>query len=106
MVTVGVLAHFTFKAGSESAAEQFFQNGRIVVDQQPATTVWFAFRLGPTTYGAFAAFASDEDREALLSAGGPKMAQSNSDLFERPPSFERVDIVAARQVSNFCSESG
>lgn len=77
MVTVGVLAHFHFKPGSESAAEQFFQNGRIVVDQQPVTTVWFAFRLGPTTYGAFAAFASDEDREALLSSGGPKLAASN-----------------------------
>ena len=102
MVTVGVLAHFHFKPGNESAAEQFFQNGRIVVDQQPPATVWFAFRIGPTTYGAFAAFASDQDREALLSSGGPKLAESNADLFDRPPSFEKVDVVAARQASNFC----
>lgn len=102
MVTVGVLAHFHFRQGNESVAEQFFQNGRMVVEQQPATTVWFAFRLGPTTYGAFAAFASDEDREALLSSGGPKLAKSNADLFDRPPSFEKVDIVAARQSSNRC----
>jgi hypothetical protein len=47
VVTVGVLAHFHFRQGNESAAEQFFQDVIMVVEQQPATTVWFAFRLGP-----------------------------------------------------------
>jgi hypothetical protein len=59
--------------------------------------VWFAYRLGPGGYGAFAAFASDEDRQALLSSGGPKVAAANARLFVRPPSFELVDIVEARQ---------
>jgi hypothetical protein len=39
--------------------------------------VWFAYRLGPGVYGAFAA--------------------ANAGLFVRPPSFEIVDIVEARQ---------
>lgn len=92
----GVLARFEFTAGKEAQAEQFFQNGRLIVTGQPLSTVWFAFRVGPTTYGAFASFASSADREALLASGGPKSASTNSDLFAQPPSFDRVDIVAAR----------
>jgi hypothetical protein len=66
------------------------------VEGQPETTQWFAYRLGATTYGAFAVFANDEDREALLLAGGPRASRANADLFERAPLFEKVDIVAAR----------
>ena len=32
----------------------------------------------------------------LLAAGGPRASRQNADLFEHPPSFEKVDIVAAR----------
>jgi hypothetical protein len=97
VVTVGVLARFEFKVDDESAAELFFRGGKPIVDRQPAMTVWFAYRLGPGVYGAFAAFASDEDRQALLSSGGPREAAANAGLFVRPPSFELVDIIEARQ---------
>ena len=97
MVTVGVLASFEFKVDDEAAAELFFRTGKPIVERQPATTVWFAYRLGPRRYGAFAAFASDQDRQALLSSGGPQEAAANAGLFVRPPSFELVDIVEARQ---------
>ena len=96
MVTVGVVAEFEFKAGNDAAVERFFQQGQLVVEEQPGTTQWFAYRLGPTTYGAFAVFADDEDREALLRAGGPQSSRENAALFEHAPSFEKVDIVAAR----------
>jgi hypothetical protein len=97
VVTVGVLARFEFKVDDEAEAERFFRGGRAIVDRQPAATVWFAYRVGPGVYGAFAAFASDRDRQALLAGGGPKVAAANADLFVRPPAFELVDIVAARQ---------
>jgi hypothetical protein len=96
MAMVGVLARFEFKAGRESEAERFFADGKLVVEDQPVSTQWFAFRLGPTTYGAFAVFANDADRDALLSAGGPKASRVNADLFEWAPSFEKVDLVASR----------
>jgi hypothetical protein len=97
MVTVGVLATFEFKPGNESVAAEFFQRGLQIVDDQPTSTVWFAFRLSPTKYGAFAAFEGNDDRAALLAAGGPKLSQDNVDLFETPPTFELVDVLAARR---------
>jgi hypothetical protein len=94
--TVGVLARFDFEPGNEAFAEQFFAAGRLVVEGQPATTMWFAYRLGANEYGAFAAFASEADRDALLSAGGPRLAAENRDRFARPPSFQKFDILTAR----------
>lgn len=100
MGSVGVLAHFEFTVGAEPLAAEFFRAGKLIVDDQPVTTAWFAFRIGPRTYGAFAAFATAADRESLLAAGGPRMATDNADMFIRPPSFELVDIVAARQAAD------
>ena len=96
MVTVGVLARFEAKPGNEAAVERFFQEGLPIVQRQPASTVWYAFRLGPTTFGAFAAFATEEERLALLSVGGPVLAERNSELFAEPPTFEMADVLAAK----------
>ncbi len=97
MASVGVLAHFEFKNGKEAAAQQFFDDGKLTVEDQPPSTRWYAFRIGPNTYGAFAVFARDEDREALLSSGGPRASRANAELFETEPSFQKVDIIAARE---------
>jgi quinol monooxygenase YgiN len=96
MVTVGVLARFEAKPGNEANVERFFQEGLAIVQQQKASTVWFAFRLGPTTFGAFAAFTNEEERHALLSVGGPVLTQSNFELFAEPPTFKKVDVLAAK----------
>jgi hypothetical protein len=96
MTQVGVVAQFEFNEGNEAAIADFFDHGRSIVEGQPAGTLWFAFRRGPTTYGAFAVFADAEDREALLSSGGPALSRSNAQLFASPPTFERVDVIAAR----------
>jgi hypothetical protein len=106
VVTVGVLAHFEFMPGNEAFAELFFADGKLLVEDQPATTVWFAFRLGPNEYGAFAAFASEADREALLSSGGPKLAAENRARFSQPPSFEKVDILASRLAGSMAENGG
>jgi hypothetical protein len=95
-VAVGVLAHFEFKVEAADAAQEFFANGKLVVEGQPTSTRWYAFRMTPTTYGAFAVFATEADRDALLAAGGPKASRANEDLFAQPPTFELVDIVTAR----------
>src|SRR5258708_37493389 len=100
MVTVGALARFEFKPGNEAAIERFFQDGQPIVQRQPVSTLWFGFRLGPTTYGAFGAFANEEDRHALLSTGGPVLAKKNAELFAQPPIFEKVDILAAKLPNN------
>jgi hypothetical protein len=106
VATVGVLAQFEFEPGNEEFAEHFFADGKLLVDHQPATTMWFAFRLAPNKYGAFAAFANEADREALLAAGGPTLAAENRTRFAQPPRFDKVDIVAARLAAAVAENGG
>lgn len=93
---VGVLARFETEPGSDEEMVAFFREGLPIVEAQPETTVWFAFRVGDSTYGAFAAFATSEDRDALLASGGPQLSQKYRHLFAAPPSFEKVDVLEAR----------
>lgn len=74
----------------------FFRQGLPIVETQPDTTAWFAYRVSDTTYGAFAAFATDEDREALLASGGPQLSQKYQHLFTARPSFEKIDVLETR----------
>lgn len=84
MTTVAVLARFDFKPGKENEAERFFQTGSAIVDKQPETTRWYAFRLGPCAYGAFAVFGSEEDRmRCWLRAGRARHAQTRTSSAKR-----------------------
>ncbi len=96
MVTVGVLARFEVKPGLEQDVADFFKEGLPLVEAQPSTTLWFAFRLSETTYGAFAAFANAQDRDALLASGGPQLSRKYAQLFAEAPSFDKVDVLEAR----------
>jgi hypothetical protein len=94
--SVGVLAHSEFLPGHDQEIAEFFTEGRIIVEGQPRQTTWYAFRFSATSYAAFAAFASEADRESLLSAGGPKLSASVVHVFARPPTFDKIDIVESR----------
>jgi quinol monooxygenase YgiN len=64
----------------------------------PATTpVWFALRMGPSTFGVFDAFDDKAGRQAHLN--GPiaqaLMAQAPN-LFASPPSIERIEVLGAK----------
>jgi hypothetical protein len=93
---VAVLARFEFLPGYEQEVRRFFAEGRAIVEGQPATTGWYAARLGPTTYTAFAVFASEADRDKLLAAGGPALSRTYGHLFAEPPTFDKADIIECR----------
>ena len=96
---MAVVARFETQPGADVEIQDFFSRGHAIVEQQPASTMWIAYRTGPTSFGAFAAFASEQDRDALLSAGGPKMTREFTTLFVGAPTFEKADVVASRLCS-------
>src|SRR4051812_4299645 len=93
---VGVLARFTFVTGHDEEIGRFFAEGRVIVERQPGSTGWYAARLDPTTYVAFAVFATEADRDQLLAAGGPVLSKTYGHLFAEPPTFDKTDIVEHR----------
>ena len=97
MVTVALLVRLEAKPGKEADVESFLKGGLPIVQEEPATTAWFAIRMGPSTFGIFDAFPDEAGRQAHLSGrvAAALMAQA-SDLLAQPPSIEQVDVLAAK----------
>jgi quinol monooxygenase YgiN len=97
MVSVALFVRLEAKPGKVAEVETFLRGGLPIVQEEPATTVWFAIRFGPSTFGIFDAFPDDTGRQAHLSGrvAAALMAKA-SDLLAKPPSLEKVDILAAK----------
>ncbi|HVR10761.1 MAG TPA: antibiotic biosynthesis monooxygenase [Thermoanaerobaculia bacterium] len=97
MVKVALLVRLEAKPGKEAAVESFLRGGLPLAQGEPATTAWFAIRLGPSTFGIFDAFPDEAGRQAHLSGpiAAALMAQA-SDLLAQPPVIEKVDVLAAK----------
>ena len=97
MVKVALLVRLEAKPGKESAVAQFLQDALPLANQESATPVWFALRLGPSTFGIFDAFRDEAGRKAHL--GGPIAAAlmaNATQLLAQPLQIEEVDVLAAK----------
>lgn len=96
-VHVALLVRLEAKPGKEAEVEQFLRGGLALVQQEPATTAWFGIRLGPSTFGIFDAFPDESGRQAHLTGqvAAALMAKAG-ELFAKPPSIEKVDVLAAK----------
>jgi quinol monooxygenase YgiN len=97
MVTVGLLLRLEAKAGKEADVENFLKGALPIVQEEPATTAWFAIRMGPTTFGIFDAFPDDAGRQAhMVGRVADALRAQAPDLLAQPPSIERVDVLASK----------
>ncbi len=97
MVHVGLYVRLEAKPGKESAVESFLNSGLALVQQEPATVVWFAIKMGPSTFGIFDAFPDDAGRQAHLTGRVAAALMANAaDLLASPPKIEKVDVLAAK----------
>jgi len=97
MVKVGLLVRLTAKPGKEAQVESFLRGGLPLAEAEPATTAWFAIKIGPSTFGIFDVFPDDSGRQAHLA--GPIAAalmEKAADLLAVPPVIEKVDVLAAK----------
>ena len=97
MVKAALFVRLEARPGKEKEVEDFLLSGLAIVEKEPATTAWFGIRLGPSTFGIFDAFPDDAGREAHLAGkvAAALMAKAG-ELFARPPSIEKADVLAAK----------
>ena len=97
MIKLAFFVRLEAKPGKEAAVEEFLRTGLPIVQNEPATIAWFEMRLGPRTFGIFDAFPDEAGRQAHLSGrvAAALMAKA-SELFEKPPAIEKVDVLAAK----------
>ena len=97
MVTKGLWVSLEAKPDKVEAVRAFLEGGRALVDEEPATTAWFAVQLGPTSFAIFDVFPDDAGRQAHLSGKVAEalMAQA-AELFATPPEINQLDVIAEK----------
>jgi quinol monooxygenase YgiN len=97
MLTVGLFVRLEAKPGKENDVAAFLTQGLELANQEKTTPLWFALRLGATTFAIFDAFADESGRQNHLN--GPIAAAlmgRASELLASPPSIERADVLGAK----------
>ena len=96
-VTVGLYVPLRAKPGKDAEVEQFLEAGRSLVEDEPATTAWFAIRLGASEYAIVDFFPDDQGRQAHLSGKvAEALMEQAPDLFADPPEINQADVLAAK----------
>lgn len=97
MVNVALFVRLEAKPGKENDVANFLKSGLALVQQEPATTVWFGIRLGPTTFGIFDAFPDEAGRQAhLMGRVAAALTAKAGELFAVPPAIEKADVLAVK----------
>ena len=97
MVKFALFVRLEAKPGKEAEVESFLRGGLAIVQEEPATTAWFAIRMGQSTFGIFDAFPDEAGRQAHLSGrvAAALMAKA-PELLAQAPVIEKVDVLAAK----------
>jgi quinol monooxygenase YgiN len=99
MDTVALLVRLEAKPGKATDLAAFLRGALPLVQEEPATTAWFALRLGPSTFGIFDTFPDDAGRQAHLAGRvAAALMQHGAELLAQPPTIEPADILAATPV--------
>ena len=92
-----LLARLEAKPGKESAVQDLLVSALALANQEQGTTVWFALKLGPSTFGIFDAFADETGRQAHLNGAIAKALMAKApELLSKPPQIDPVDVLAAK----------
>jgi len=96
MVKVGLYVRLEAAQGREDDLANLLQQGRELVEQEPGTTVWYALRFGPSSFGIFDAFEDEDGRQAHLNGAVAQALGANADLFAEEPKIEQVEVLAVK----------
>jgi len=92
-----LLARLEAKPGKEAAVRDLLVSAVALANQEERTTVWFALKLGPSTFGVFDAFADEEGRQAHLKGSIAQALIANTpELLTKPPQIDPVDVLGAK----------
>ena len=97
MLKLSLLVRLEAKPGKENEVADFLQGGLQLANQETTTPLWFALRLGPTTFAIFDAFENEDGRQTHLNGPIAKALMDNaSRLLATPPVIERLEVLGAK----------
>ncbi|WP_349257098.1 antibiotic biosynthesis monooxygenase [Puia sp.] len=97
MVKFALLARLEAKAGKEKELADFLKSALPLAEAETGTVHWFALQIGPSTFGIFDTFETEEGRKAHLAGqiAAALMAKA-PELLATQPVIEQVDLLAVK----------
>jgi len=100
MVKVALLVRLEAKPGKEKDLEDFLKSALPLANQESFTPVWFALKIGPSTFAIFDAFADDSGRQSHLTGQiAVALMAKAGELLNEAPRIEKVDVLAVKLAS-------
>lgn len=97
MEKFALLARVEAKPGKESEVLSFLKSALPLAQAEPGTVRWYALQLGPSTFGIFDTFETEEGRQAHLNGKIAEALMANaSALLSKDPIIEKVDLLAIK----------
>ncbi|MDB5110792.1 MAG: hypothetical protein JWR67_1906 [Mucilaginibacter sp.] len=97
MVKLALLARLEAKPGKEEEVAAFLKGALPLAQQENDTINWYALQLGPSTFGIFDTFETEEGRSAHLGGQIAKALMANApELLASAPVIEKVDLMAVK----------
>ena len=97
MNKVGLLVTLQARPGKEAAVEAFLKSALPLVEAETGTTTWFAFKIGPATFGIFDTFKDEAGRTAHVNGEVAKALYARAqDPFVSAPQIQTPDILAEK----------
>jgi len=97
MERFALLARVEARPGKEAQVLDFLKSALPLAEAEPGTVRWYALRLGPSTFGVFDTFETEDGRKAHLAGEIARALMANaSELLAKDPVIEQVDLIAIK----------
>ena len=97
MVKFALLVRLEAKPGKEQEVAAFIKNALPLAQQEAATVSWYALQIGPSTFGIFDTFETEDGRKAHLAGQiAQALMAKASELLAKDPVIEPVEILAVK----------
>ena len=95
---VALFARLEAKPGKEGDVAKLLDAGLAMARQEPTTPLWFALRMGPTTFGVFGEFADEDGRQTHLHGPIAKALMAKAPgLLAEAPVIEPTEVLGSKQ---------
>lgn len=97
MEKLALLARLEAKPGKEQLVADFLKSALPLAEAEPGTVRWYAWQIGPSTFGIFDTFTDEAGRDAHLNGEIAKALMAHADkLLAAPPVIEKVALLAVK----------
>jgi quinol monooxygenase YgiN len=97
MLSVGLFVRLEAKPGKEKEVAALLMQGLQLANQERTTPLWFALRLGPSTFAVFDAFSDETGRQTHLNGPIAKALMAEApNLLAMPLAIETTEVLGAK----------